>query len=58
MLYWKGHLEGQRSSVVEQGTHKPLVAGSSPAAATNKTSFSTKLAQKHKTDSQPVFKKC
>jgi transcriptional regulator with XRE-family HTH domain len=24
----------QRSSVVEQGTHKPLVAGSIPAAAT------------------------
>ena len=24
----------QRSSVVEQGTHKPLVAGSNPAAAT------------------------
>jgi hypothetical protein len=26
----------QRSSVVEQGTHKPLVAGSNPAAATIK----------------------
>jgi hypothetical protein len=26
----------RRSSVVEQGTHKPLVAGSNPAAATNK----------------------
>jgi transcriptional regulator with XRE-family HTH domain len=25
---------GQRSSVVEQRTHKPLVAGSNPAAAT------------------------
>jgi hypothetical protein len=24
----------QRSSVAEQGTHKPLVAGSNPAAAT------------------------
>jgi hypothetical protein len=26
---------GQRSSAVEQGTHKPLVTGSIPVAATN-----------------------
>ena len=26
-------LPGQRSSVVEQGTHKPLVGGSNPPAA-------------------------
>jgi len=29
-------ISGRRSSVAEQGTHKPLVAGSNPAAATRK----------------------
>ncbi len=30
---------GQRSSAEEQGTHKPLVAGSNPAAATDEGNF-------------------
>ena len=31
---WRGRCSGRCSSVVEQGTHKPLVVGSNPSAAT------------------------